>query len=138
MDRRDGDLDSVREQGPATRLAVITLQEKLDKNLQERQALETGICPVREDLYTQAFDELIRQVTLDSPERGLLCLRVRDEIRMTIDAYKTLFDSSVTFGIRSSYRRNKEWTRWKNRYLAWRRASRSSSFKYRSSGTRWR
>ena len=45
-------------------------------------------------------DELIRQVTLDSPERGLLCLRVRDEIRMTIDAYKTLFDSSVTFGIK--------------------------------------
>ena len=27
-------------------------------------------------------------------------LRVRDEIRMTIDAYKTLHDSSVTFGVR--------------------------------------
>ena len=27
-------------------------------------------------------------------------LRVRDEIRMTIDAYKTLYDSSVTFGVR--------------------------------------
>lgn len=45
-------------------------------------------------------DELIRQVTLDGPERGLLCLRVRDEIRMTIDAYKTLYDSSVTFGVK--------------------------------------
>eukprot|EP00752_Nemacystus_decipiens_P007534 g6733.t1 len=85
---------------PATRLAVITLQEQLDKKLLERQALETGICPVREDLYTQAFDELIRHVTLDGPERGLLCLRVRDEIRMTIDAYKTLYDSSVTFGVK--------------------------------------
>merc|ERR1711918_80053 len=49
--------------------------------------------------YSQCFDELIRQVTLDGPERGLL-LRVRDEIKMTIDAYKTLYDSSVTFGIR--------------------------------------
>lgn len=39
-------------------------------------------------------------MTLDGPERGLLCLRVRDEIRMTIDAYKTLYDSSVTFGIK--------------------------------------
>ncbi len=38
-------------------------------------------------------DELIRQVTLESPERGLLLLRVRDEIRMTLDAYKTLYDS---------------------------------------------
>jgi dynein light intermediate chain len=45
-------------------------------------------------------DELIRQVAINSPERGLLLLRVRDEIRMTLDAYKTLYDSSVTFGIR--------------------------------------
>lgn len=37
---------------------------------------------------------------MDGPERGLLCLRVRDEIRMTIDAYKTLYDSSVTFGVK--------------------------------------
>ena len=29
-----------------------------------------------------------------------MCLRVRDEIRMTIDAYKTLYDSSVTFGVK--------------------------------------
>merc|ERR1711988_359105 len=85
---------------PATRLDVITLQEQLDKRLLERQARETGICPVREDLYSQCFDELIRQVTLDGPERGLLLLRVRDEIRMTIDAYKTLYESSVTFGVR--------------------------------------
>ena len=78
---------------PATRLDVITLQELLDKRLLERQARETGICPVREDLYQQCFDELIRQVTLDGPERGLLLLRVRDEIRMTIDAYKILVRS---------------------------------------------
>merc|ERR1712100_76488 len=46
------------------------------------------------------FDELIRQVALNCPERGLLVLRMRDEIRMTIDAYKTLYESSVTFGVR--------------------------------------
>ena len=85
---------------PATRFDVIDLQEQLDLRVMERQAREAGICPVREDLYTQAFDELIRQVTLNGPERGLLLLRVRDEIRMTIDAYKTLYNSSVTFGIR--------------------------------------
>uniref|UniRef100_A0A6V1KR45 Uncharacterized protein n=1 Tax=Heterosigma akashiwo TaxID=2829 RepID=A0A6V1KR45_HETAK len=85
---------------PATRLDVITLQEHLDKCLVERQARETGICPVREDLYSQAFDELIRHVTLDSPERGLLLLRARDEVRMTVDAYKTLYGSSVTFGVK--------------------------------------
>lgn len=45
-------------------------------------------------------DELIRHVAINQPERGLLLLRVRDEIRMTIDAYKTLYESSVTFGVR--------------------------------------
>merc|ERR1719313_3336025 len=85
---------------PATRLDVIQLQEALDQRLMDRQARETGICPVREDLYSQCFDELIRQVAINCPERGLLLLRVRDEIRMTIDAYKTLYESSVTFGVR--------------------------------------
>ncbi|EGB09524.1 hypothetical protein AURANDRAFT_58909 [Aureococcus anophagefferens] len=84
----------------ATRMDVISLQEDLDKRLLDRQARDAGICPVREDLYSQCYDELIRQITLDGPERGLLLLRVRDEIRMTIDAYKVLYDSSVTFGIR--------------------------------------
>mmetsp|Transcript_36382 Transcript_36382/g.114055 ORF Transcript_36382/g.114055 Transcript_36382/m.114055 type:complete len:237 (-) Transcript_36382:231-941(-) len=85
---------------PATRLDVISLQEQLDRRLQERQARENGICPVREDLYSQCFDELIRQITLDGPERGLLLMRVKDEIRMTIDAYKTLYEGSVTFGVK--------------------------------------
>ncbi|XP_014666410.1 PREDICTED: 33 kDa inner dynein arm light chain, axonemal-like [Priapulus caudatus] len=47
---------------PATRLDVINLQEQLDMKLQQRQARETGICPVRRELYSQCFDELIRQV----------------------------------------------------------------------------
>jgi hypothetical protein len=52
------------------------------------QARETGICPVREELYAQCFDELIRQVTINCAERGLLLLRVRDEMRMTVAAYQ--------------------------------------------------
>jgi dynein light intermediate chain len=40
---------------PATRLDVINLQEKLDTSLQQRQARETGICPVRRELYSQCF-----------------------------------------------------------------------------------
>lgn len=88
----------------ASRLDVIALQELLDKKLGERKARETGICPVREELYGQCFDELIRHVALDSAERGLLLMRTRDELRMTIDAYKTLYASSVTFGIKKQLR----------------------------------
>ncbi len=47
-------------------------------------------------------DELIRQVTIECAERGLLLLRVRDEIRMTIAAYQTLYESSVAFGMRKA------------------------------------
>ncbi|KER20795.1 axonemal dynein light intermediate polypeptide 1 family protein [Opisthorchis viverrini] len=87
---------------PATRLDVVNLQEELDRRLQQRQARETGICPVRRELYNQVFDELIRQVTINCAERGLLLLRVRDEIRMTIAAYQTLYESSVAFGMRKA------------------------------------
>jgi dynein light intermediate chain len=89
---------------PASRLDVIALQEQLDNKLNERKARETGICPVREELYSQTMDELIRQVTIDGPERGLLLMRVRDEIRMTVDAYKTLYSNSVNFGIKKQLR----------------------------------
>lgn len=87
---------------PATRLDVVNLQEALDHRLQQRQARETGVCPIREELYSQCFDELIRQVTINCAERGLLLLRVRDEIYMTIAAYQTLYESSVAFGMRKA------------------------------------
>ncbi|KAG8451501.1 hypothetical protein GDO86_003637 [Hymenochirus boettgeri] len=87
---------------PSTRMEVVHLQEELDMKLQQRQARETGICPVRRELYSQCFDELIRQVTINCAERGLLLLRVRDEIHMTISAYQTLYESSIAFGMRKA------------------------------------
>merc|ERR1712166_989944 len=59
---------------PATRLDVINLQEQLDLKLQQRQARETGICPVR------------------------------DELRMTVAAYQGLYESSVAYGMRKALR----------------------------------
>ncbi|XP_041799277.1 axonemal dynein light intermediate polypeptide 1 [Chelmon rostratus] len=87
---------------PCTRTDIICLEELLDTKLQQRQARETGICPVRRELYSQCFDELIRQVTINCAERGLLLLRVRDEIQMTIAAYQTLYESSVAFNMRKA------------------------------------
>lgn len=84
----------------ASRIDVARLREMLDQKLIERQAREGGLCPVREELFTQCFDEIIRQVTISEPERGILLLKVRDEIRMTIAAYQTLYQSSVTFAMR--------------------------------------
>jgi len=43
---------------------VIKLTEMLDMSLQHLQARETGICPIRRALYSQCFDEIIRQVEI--------------------------------------------------------------------------
>eukprot|EP00667_Euglena_gracilis_P016284 EG_transcript_17040 len=83
---------------PATRFDVRSLQEQFEIKLATSKARKTGICPVRMDIYSQCFDELLRQVTVDNPERGLLLLRVRDELRMTTAAYTTLYETSVDFG----------------------------------------
>ena len=84
----------------ANREDVILLQKLLDEKLIARQAKETGICPIREELHSECFDEIIRQVTIDCPERGILLMRIRDELKMTINAYKTLYKSAVSFGMR--------------------------------------
>jgi len=78
----------------ASRNDIISLQKALDENLLKLQARDHGICSTREELFNQAFDEVIRQVTIESPERGLLLMRVKDEIGMTIDAYKTLYEGT--------------------------------------------
>ena len=35
--------------------------------LEDRQAKKLGVCPIREELYSQVFDEIIRQVAVDCP-----------------------------------------------------------------------
>ncbi|XP_035706143.1 33 kDa inner dynein arm light chain, axonemal [Folsomia candida] len=79
---------------PATRADVSGLNELLNEQLTLRQARPDGICLIRRELAEQCFDELIRQVTLSEAERGLLLLRVRDELRMTLSAYQDLFVSA--------------------------------------------
>lgn len=41
-------------------------------------------------------------MAINCTERGLLLLRVRDELQMTLRAYQTLYESSVAFGMRKA------------------------------------
>lgn len=85
---------------PATRSDVVKLQTQLDSLLQQRKARNTGICPIRSELYAQCFDEIIRQITIDCSARGRLLVRVRDELRMTIQSYQSLYESAIAWGMR--------------------------------------
>ena len=71
---------------PASRAELRELKDRLEEKLLSRQAREEGICGVRRELYSQCLEEIIRQLTIICPERGLLLLRLRDEYRLTLHA----------------------------------------------------
>jgi len=87
---------------PASRKTIIEKSELLDKLLVLAQARDSGICPARREIYAELIDELIRQVSIESPETGVLFVRIRDEINMTLSAYETIFASSISFGSRKA------------------------------------
>lgn len=76
-----------------------------------RQARETGICNNREELYSECFDELIRQVTINSLQRGELLNHVKDQMKETINYYQKLYESSMAFAMRKVLREQKKHSR---------------------------
>ena len=54
------------------------------------------------DVDASDVDEVIRQIVISCQERGLLLLRIRDEMNLTINAYRALYESSVVFGMRKA------------------------------------
>ncbi|MEN2497029.1 MAG: Axonemal dynein light intermediate polypeptide 1 [Marteilia pararefringens] len=87
---------------PATRQDIVNLEKELDLRLYENNAKLAGICPVRRKLFMQCFDEIIRQVAINCAERGQLLGRIKEELYCTLNAYETLYESSVAFGIRKA------------------------------------
>lgn len=83
----------------ASREDLIQLKDYFQLELETREARLIGLCQVREDIYDQLFSELIRQVLINQPERGVLLNNIRNESKMKLDAYEMLVDSSVGFGI---------------------------------------
>ncbi len=75
------------------------LSESLDETLKEQRLSETGLCPERHELYKDCFDEVVLELTNIDPDQGALLSRIRDELNMTSDAYKKLYESSVSFGL---------------------------------------
>ncbi|XP_066573666.1 axonemal dynein light intermediate polypeptide 1 [Amia ocellicauda] len=83
------------------------LEEQLDQMLLNRKARETGLCPIRRELYSQCFDEVIRQTGSNCAERGLLLKRIHDEMKMTIAALEKLYESSMGYSMRKAQQAEK-------------------------------
>eukprot|EP00760_Papus_ankaliazontas_P000843 PhM_4_TR10271/c0_g1_i1/m.97189/K10410/DNALI; dynein light intermediate chain, axonemal len=97
----DGEAFHVSEQ-PALSFDIINLHEALESRCKQRNARPVGVCPVREELYEDAFDEIIRQTIVSCPERGVLLAKIRDEISHTISSYRVLFQSANELSMRKA------------------------------------
>jgi len=75
------------------------LRESLDNSLKDQNLSETGLCPERHELYNDCFDDMIFELANVDSEQGALLSRIRDELNMTSDCYKKLYESSVSFGL---------------------------------------
>ena len=85
---------------------VIKLASELENQMKVRNAKETGIDNNREELYSECFDELIRQITVNSLQRGELLNHVKDQMKETINYYQKLYESSMSFSLRKILREN--------------------------------
>jgi len=87
---------------PGSRVDIWHLKEKFPVMLIQSQAKNIGICYNRRKVHDECFDELIRQDILDIPERGVLMLRIRDEIRKSIGFLKHMFEGGKELGLKKA------------------------------------
>ena len=73
-----------------------------------RGAKESGVCPIREQLYNECFEEIIRQVTINCLQRGDLLNRIKLEMRYEIDYYRQLYESLIAFSLRKVLQEKKK------------------------------
>ena len=87
---------------------VVKLSNELDSQLKIRGAKEKGICTIREELYNECFDEIIRQVTIGCLQRGDLLNRIKIEMNYEINYYQKLYESLIAFSLRKVLQEKKK------------------------------
>lgn len=93
---------------PASRIETVQTKEKLGKLMKEMGGKSTGICPIRSMLYSECFLEVIRQVTAECWERGLLLLKIHAERVESQTAHRDLFESRTGYAFRLALKGEKD------------------------------
>jgi dynein light intermediate chain len=86
---------------PATKTDVYHLEKNLDHRLKLSKALEVGLCSHRRTIYNECFDELVRQITIECSERGILLSRIRHTYRQMMNEYSNNYISSNAYAMRT-------------------------------------
>jgi dynein light intermediate chain, axonemal len=82
------------------KIDFIAIKNNLETALNARGMLNTnGLCPERFELYKQTFDQIVLQLSAENADQARILASIRDEFTMTTDAYKKLYESSVSFGL---------------------------------------
>lgn len=85
---------------PASREEIVALHEKLVHKLEKSYARPTGYCPIRREIYDDVFCEIIRQITLEEPARGVLLQRLKDECQKSLRVHSSLVQRAQYFSTR--------------------------------------
>ncbi|KAF8564455.1 hypothetical protein P879_05726 [Paragonimus westermani] len=94
----------------ATPLEMNQLDQDVDRILKIRCSRKKALCFIREDVLEDLLKEILRQVTIDCPERGMLLRRILDHYKMEFAAYETLLRFANAF----VGRKRTAWQHWKN------------------------
>ena len=87
---------------------IIKLHKNLLNQMKIREAKESGVCPIREELYNECFEEIIRQVTINCLQRGDLLNRIKLEMNYEINYYRQLYESLIAFSLRKVLQEKKK------------------------------
>ncbi|XP_075255852.1 uncharacterized protein LOC142348397 [Convolutriloba macropyga] len=94
----DSDYVTIASRHVPRRVKMQDMLERLNTVLDETGARIGGFCPTRRHVFSDMFSEIIRQVTVDMPERGLLLGRVRQEAEGSIDILKCSLHAAECLG----------------------------------------
>lgn len=84
----------------ASREEVVKLHEELLERLAKRFARPVGFCRIRREIYDDVLCELIRQLTIEEPARGVFLQRLKNEAHKSLKVQSDLAQRAECFSSR--------------------------------------
>ncbi|GFY54336.1 uncharacterized protein TNIN_400671 [Trichonephila inaurata madagascariensis] len=84
---------------PASLFEIYDLQNIFQDKLKKLEKEITGFSSEIREIHHQLFEELIRQETIDCPERGQLLKSILDEQLLTLDSVKKNYKSTFSYAV---------------------------------------